>query len=467
MKQPTEVKGLPWIGVARQLFNSPTDLLIDMPKHDPNITAFKIFGAKAYVVNNPELVREVLVTKGKSFRKADVEMKLMGRFMGNGLVTNNNPEHHKRQRKLAQPAFHHRRIASYAEIMVDYTEKMLDEWTVGEVRDLSREMRDLTMYIVAKTLFDADRDDMSSDAGKLGHAIETFQEYTDGDFGLPITLPDWLPTKRNRQFKRDKEFVDQTLLKIINNRRASGEDKGDLLSMLLVAQDEDGGGMGDQQLLDEVITLFAAGHETTSNALTWTWYLLAQHPEIAAQMRVELDDVLQGRTPTLHDLADLPYTLMVLKESMRLMPSVYALNGRVANEAVQIGDYHFPKGQFVIVSPIALHHSPHLWDEPDRFDPERFNAENEPNIPRYAYLPFGAGSRVCIGNAFAMMEAHLILATMAQRFDFELLPTQKIELLPQITLSSKYGMHMRVLPRDIVEEKEVVEDLFSAELIPA
>ena len=369
MKAIHEVKGYPWVGLAPQLVQSPAKLFIKLGEAHPEMIQFKVFGQMAYMVNSPELVREVLVTKGKKFRKADFEMELMGTFMGNGLVTNNNPTHHKRQRKLAQPAFHHRRIATYAEVMVDYTMQMLDGWEVGEVRDLSHEMRDLTMYIVAKTLFDADRNDMSSDASKLGRAIETFQAYTDDNFGLPIRIPMWIPTRANRRFKVDKQFVDQTLLKMINARRASGEDKGDLLSMLLMAQDEDGGGMDDRQLLDEVITLFAAGHETTSNALTWTWYQLSQHPDVYKRMHAEIDTVLQERTPTLHDLPSLPYTLMVLKESMRLLPSVYSLNGRMANEAVQIGDYQIPKGGYIGIAPIGLHRSSHLWDEPERFDP--------------------------------------------------------------------------------------------------
>lgn len=460
MNTITEVKGNRWFGIVNQFINSPVETLIKLGQAHPDIVSFKTLGKTGYLVNSPELVREVLVTKGKSFRKVDAEMELMGSFMGNGLVTNNNPAHHKRQRKLVQPAFHHRRIAAYAEVMVDYTVQMLDGWEVDEVRDLSHEMRDLTMYIVAKTLFDADRNDISSDAGKLGHAMETFQAYTDENFGLPFRIPLWVPTRRNRRFNADKQFVDQTLRNIIDARRASGEDKGDLLSMLLMGQDEDGSGMDDRQLLDEVITLFAAGHETTSNALTWTWYQLSQHPDVQARMYAEIETALQGRTPTLHDLKALPYTLMVLKESMRLLPSVYALNGRFSNEDVQIGNYLIPKDRWVLVSPVALHRNPRLWDEPERFDPERFNAENEPNIPRYAYLPFGAGARVCIGNSFAMMEAQLILATMAQRFTFELLPTQKIELLPQITLSSKHGMHMRLLPHGVAVQN-------SAEPIPA
>ena len=459
---PTE-NGLPYIGKALSFLKSPIDEFGRIAIQYPDIMRMKFFGGYGYHIKHPDLVREVLITNARKFRKADLEMELMGKFLGNGLVTNNNWDSHKRQRKLAQPAFHMQRIAGYADTIADYTDAMLNEWQAGEVRDISEEMRQLTMYVVSKTLFDADRDGLATAVHEIGEAMDTFQRYTDDFFGLPIQIPMWVPTRKNRQFKAAKQFMDETLYEIIRQRRASGEDKGDLLSMLLMSQDDDGSGMSDQQLLDEVITLFAAGHETTSNALTWTWYLLSQHPEIMAKVQLEVDTVLDGRLPTLADLRELPYTLMVIKESMRVYPPVYALNGRIANEDVQIGDYLIPEGSYVVVSPWELHHDPRLFEQPERFDPERFSAENEPKIPRYAYLPFGAGPRVCIGNSFAMMEAHLILATMVQRFNFTLLPEQVIELQPQITLSSKHGLRMRVGNRERAMDLDVSADPESAE----
>lgn len=441
-------KGLPYIGVALDILRDPLEPMKRMNRAGDKLLAFKFFGAPSYMATHPDSVREVLVTKARYFRKADAEMALMGRFMGKGLVTNNDHAFHKQQRKLAQPAFHMQRITTYADVIVDYTQAMLDEWSIGEVRDIRREMAELTMYVVSKTLFDADRDSMSDSARDLAKAIESFQDVTDSNFGLPIPLPAWLPTKRNRTFKKSKAFVDATLLQIIQERRESGEDKGDLLSMLLAAQDEQGSGMDDAQLLDEVITLFAAGHETTSNALMWTWYLLSQHPNVMERLRDEVTDVLGDRNPTLADLRELPYVEMVIKEAMRVYPPVYALNGRLANEDVEIVGHTIPKGSYVLVSTYGLHHDPRYFEEPERFDPERFSAENEPSIPKYAYIPFGAGPRVCIGNSFAMMEAQLILATMVRQVELEILPLQTIEPLTQITMSNKTGMHMRVVGRN-------------------
>ncbi len=448
---PTE-SGLPYFGMAFDFLRDPTATFGRIAQQYDDIMRQKFMGGYAYHIKNPDLVRQVLVTNARKFRKADMEVDLMGKFLGQGLVTNNNWDNHKRQRKLAQPAFHMQRIAGYADTIASYTDDMLNEWQSGEVHDISEAMQLLTMYIVSKTLFDLDRDGLGDDVEKIGEAMDTFQRYTDDFFGLPVTIPMWVPTRKNREFTAAKTFMDDTLGSMIERRRSENVDKGDLLSMLLMSQDEDGSGMSNRQLLDEVITLFAAGHETTSNALTWTWYLLSQHPDVMQRVQAEVDEVLQGRTPTLADLRDMPYSLMVIKESMRVYPPVYALNGRIANEDVQIGDYLIPEGSYVLVSPWELHHDPRLFADPERFDPERFNAENEPTIPKYAYIPFGGGPRVCIGNSFAMMEAQLILTTMAQRFDFALMPDQVIELQPQITLSSKHGLRMRITERDAVEE---------------
>lgn len=437
------IQGLPWLGVGPQLLRDPLAWIEQMVADYPDIVRFRFFGGYAYQINAPELVRDVLVTHQKKFRKADAEVALLQRVLGNGLLTNNDYEHHRGQRQLVQPAFHARRIASYADTIVAYTAAMLAAWPSGAVVDVSHEMRDLTMYIVAKTLFDADRDDLSGDARAIGEAIEVFQTVTEDDFGLPFLVPEWLPTPKRRELRAAKRLIDDMLRRIIADRRAHGTDQGDLLSMLLEGMDS-ADSRSERQLLDEVITLFVAGHETTSNALTWTWLLLARNPDVAARLHAEADGVLGGRLPTLADLEQLPYTLMVLKEAMRLYPPAWSLNGRMAQEDVPVGDYVIAKDSYVLIPQWGLHHNPRLFPDPWRFDPERFSAENEPHIPRYAYLPFGAGPRVCIGNSFAMMEAHLILATVAQRFALHLMPDQTVRLNPQITLSNKGGMRMRL-----------------------
>ena len=260
-----------------------------------------------------------------------------------------------------------------------------------------------------------------------------------------------MPTPQKFRADRAVRELDRIVYGMINERRASGEDKGDLLSMLLLAEDEDGSRMSDKQARDEAVTLFLAGHETTANALNWTWYLLAQHPEVEAKLHDELDTVLAGQPPTLDDLKRLPYTEMVMKESMRLYPPAWSFS-REALEDIQLGDYTVPKGSVVAILGYLTHRDPRWWDAPEAFMPERFSEENEANIPRYVYIPFGGGPRICIGNSFAMMEARLLLATIASRYRLALSPGQKVEPQPLITLNPKNGLPMTLRVRERVRE---------------
>jgi cytochrome P450 len=396
-----------------------------------------------------------LVTKADSFPKAERDITILSKFLGNGLLTSEG-DFHKKQRKLAQPVFHRQRIQSYAETMVAYTNQVVGNWRDGESHQICDEMMSLTMFIVAKTLFDADMDDMAGEVETIGQAIEDLQAISNAEYRTFIILPEWVPTRNNRLRKKGRAVMYGIIDRLIAERRATAvngriADTGDLLSMLLLAQDEDGRTMSDNQVRDELVTLFAAGHETTSNALAWSWYLLSQHPDVEARLHQEVDEVLNGRLPTLQDLPQLPYTEMVLKEAMRLYPPAWTLNTRQAVEDTAVGDYLIPKDRLIFVSPYVMHRRPEFFPDPERFDPERFTPENEKELPRYAYVPFGAGPRVCIGNSFAMMEAHLILATIAQRFRLALDPNQEIELNPLITLSPKYGLKMRVIKREKLE----------------
>jgi cytochrome P450 len=337
--------------------------------------------------------------------------------------------------------------------MVAFADRVIGQWQGGEYRQICDEMMSLTMFIVAKTLFNADMDSMAGQAKMIGQAIENLQAVSNSEYKSLFSWPEWVPTRNNRLRKKSKAVVYGTIDNLIAERRAAAvrgevEDTGDLLSMLLLARDEDGYYMADNQVRDEMVTLFAAGHETTSNALSWTWYLLSQHPEVEVKLHREVDKVLNGRLPTLEDLPILPYTEMVLKESLRLYPPAWTLNARQAVEDTPVGEYLIPKDRLVFVTPYVMHRRPEYFPEPERFDPERFSPENEKKLPRYAYIPFGAGPRVCIGNSFAMMEAHLILATIASRFRLELDPEQMVELNPLITLSPKYGLRMRVVERE-------------------
>lgn len=450
----------PWLGKALDFIKDSPNVLLKLAQEYGDLVRFHLFGFEIYLVAHPDLVREVLITKVAQFPKSEFDINILSKFLGHGLVTANG-EAHRTQRQLVQPAFHTNRIQNYAQTMVQYTTDTLQGWESGKVRDIGSEMAELTMYIVSKTLFDADRHSMSGMAQKIGKAIHEIQAIANSDFNYPFPIPDWLPTPKNQRRKRVKAVLDETIDGIIAQRRATSvngvvEDRGDLLSMVMLARDDAGTFLTDSEVREQATTLFVAGHETTSNALTWTWHLLSQYPQIKTKLHAELDRVLGGRLPTISDLRNLPYTEKVIKESMRLYPPAWILNGRQALEDTTIGDYHIPKEATIFISPYVLHRLPQHFAQPDLFDPERFAPENEKLIPRYAYMPFGAGPRICIGNSFAMMEARLILATIAQRYDLELAPDQQVALNPQVTMSPKYGLRMRVTERKPVLEREAV-----------
>jgi cytochrome P450 len=303
------------------------------------------------------------------------------------------------------------------------------------------------MEIVAKSLFDAE---VTGEGGTIGHAIETLQRVAGHDFRVQNLIPDWLPIPRNRERAQATTTLNNLLHTIISERRRTGNDKGDLLSMLLLSQDENGERMNDQEVRDEAVTLFAAGHETTSNALAWIWYLLSQHPEIEARLHDEVDRVLAGRPAQIGDLPQLNYVRMVVKEAMRLYPPAWVLNARQPITDVDIDGHIIPKGANIFVSPYAVQRNPRYFTDPLKFDPERFHPELEKHIPRYAYFPFGGGPRVCIGNSFALLEAQLIVATMAQHVRLALMPDQPVDIDALITMAPKYGLRMRVTARETV-----------------
>jgi cytochrome P450 len=392
-----------------------------------------------FLFNHPDLIREVLVTQHRSFHKSRVLQRSKIIF-GEGLLTSEE-ELHKRQRRLVQPAFHRQRIGRYAEVMIDRAAKLQERWRDGEVLDVHHEMMGLTLSVVAKTLFDADVDE---EADEIGVALTSLVDLFPALMNPLSNLLRRLPLPQTLRFRRSIERLDKTVYAIIDERRKSGEDRGDLLSMLLMAVDEegDGGGMTDLQLRDEAMTLFLAGHETTANALAWTWYLLAQNPATLLELHRELDTVLGDRMPAPDDYIRLPYTEMVVAESMRMFPPAWAVS-RLAVEEVMIGDWLVPRGAVVVAAQAVTHRDPRWWPKPDRFDPLRFTPEAKASRPKLAYFPFGAGPRVCIGEGFAWMEAVLIVATLAQRWRLELVSR---DVTPQasITLRPKGGIRMRL-----------------------
>ncbi len=408
-----------------------------------DISTFKMGPTRVFFINHPDLIRDVLVVNANKFVKGRA-LQRSKRLLGTGLLTSEG-EFHLRQRRMMQPAFHKAHIEDYAGSMTVYADEMADSWIDGETRDIDQEMMRLTLRIVGKTLFDAD---VVQDADEIGEAMTTII----GMFNL-LLLPfseylEKLPFPHNIRFNRARKTLDQVIYKIIDERRRSCEDRGDLLSMLLVAQDEDDGTtMTDEQVRDEVMTLFLAGHETTANALTWTWYLLSQNPETEAKLYDELDRVLSGRVPSIEDIRNLKYTESILAESMRLYPPAWAV-GRMAVQDHELEGYTIPKGSTLLASQYILHRDPRFWERPADFKPERWDAQSVKEAgQRNIYFPFGGGVRRCIGESFAWIEGILLLATIARRWKLRLDPKQEIGLKPLITLRPKYGMKMSIHSR--------------------
>ncbi|MFQ3535113.1 MAG: cytochrome P450 [Aggregatilineales bacterium] len=388
-----------------------------------------------FQISDPELAHQILVTQADKFHKDDIINRALRPITGNGLLLSEG-EFWRKQRRLAQPAFHHKRIESYAAAMVEEAQRTIATWQTDQPFDVLFEMTQLALKIVSRTLFSAD---VGDSAARISQLVTVLLEAANNRISLFTTLHDLLPRASKRQEHIALHDIDALLQRIIAERRAEASDRGDLLSMLLSATDEDDNGMSDQQLRDEVITIFLAGHETTAVTLAWSWALLAQHPEVEAKLWAELDSVLGGRPPTLEDLPRLLYTEMVIKEAMRLYPPAGGIP-RMAQTDVQLGEYVLPKGSNVFISTYVMHRDPRYFPEPERFLPERFSPEREASIPRYAYLPFGAGPRICIGNSFAMLEARLLLATIAQRFKLALLKDHPIVPEQLFTIRPKYGV---------------------------
>ncbi len=381
--------------------------------------------------NKPEHVHSILVEHAYDFDKGIAIHNTFRPTIGDGIFSSEG-DFHRRQRKLMSPPFQPRHIASYATIMGHYGEQIQRTWADGSVIDVNERMTALTMSIIGKALFDAD---VFSETDELGAAITVTSEYVAHHLSSLFPPPYNWPLPLHRRTRKALALVRQRIEDFINERRTQPTERNDFLSILLQAKDEDGNPMSDEQLMAECLTLFAAGHETTAGALTWAWYLLCQHPQIYQKVQQEVDSVLQGRTPTYADLARLPYCLQVFKEAMRLYPPGYAFARRALHD-VEIDGYLIHKDQIALIAPYTLHRRPDNFPEPEKFDPERFAPEREKQLPRYAYLPFGAGPRICIGMHFAMMEGQLLLATLAQRVSFSLVPGQTVraDLVHHLTL---------------------------------
>ncbi len=420
----------------------PLGFLMRVAHEYGDIAHFKIVRHDYYLLNEPELIKQLLVVRNASFMKGR-GLQRAKTFLGEGLLTSEG-EFHRRQRRLAQGAFHRDRILGYGRTMVSYGARMSDRWQEGKTIDARSEMARLTLAIAAKTLFDAD---VEGEADEIGRALGELL----GRFNIAFLAFDVmtrLPLPGTIRFRKARARLDETVYRIIEERRRSGVDRGDLLSMLLLAQDEEGGSgsMTDEQVRDEAMTLLLAGHETTANALTWTWYLLSQHPEVEERLHEELESVLGDRLPTPEDTPRLRYTEMVFAESMRLYPPAWII-GRMALQEEEIGGFVIPRGGLVLASPYLMHHDRRYFPDPEVFDPSRFSPEARAACPKFAYFPFGGGARGCIGEGFAWMEGVLLIATLAQRWRMRSLATKPIPLQPVITLRPRQAVPMRLSSR--------------------
>jgi cytochrome P450 len=408
-----------------------------------DLAYMRMAGEHLFLASNPAVIKDVLVTHNQNFHKSR-GLERIKILLGEGLLTSEDA-FHLRQRRLMQPAFHRERIAAYASTMVAYADRVRRGWTPGTTLDIAREMSRLTLLIVGKTLFDAEVESQARDVG------EAMSGLMDSFWTLMLPFGETLqrlPIPHVRRGRKARERLDAIIYGMIRERRANLGDRGDLLSMLLLAQDDEdkGSGMTDRQIRDEAMTIFLAGHETTANALTWTWYLLSQSPEVERRLHEEIDRVLEGRLPGVADVDRLPYTTRIVTESMRLYPPAWLVGRRAVNE-YSIGPYYVPPRSIIIMSQWIVQHDPRHYADPDRFEPDRWTPEFKAALPRFAYFPFGGGPRQCIGESFAWMELVLLVATLAQQWRFELVPGHPIVPQAAVTLRPKHGMRMVVRRR--------------------
>lgn len=439
---PPGPKGIALFRPLYHFTHQPLDFIISTHRKYGDTARFRFLKFPVYFFNRPSLIEEILITQSAKFIKS-ADLREGNRVLGNGLLTSEG-EFWRRQRKLAQPAFHRERVMAYAPVMTGYAEQMLDTWSDGETREIRAEMMQLTLKIAARTLFGADleADTVRIIGESLAAAIRQFDARVKTGFLLPSN---W-PTPGNIRSRKAVDRLDEVLYRIIDQRRSGHAETEDLLSMLLSARDDSGAGMDSKQLRDEVMTLLLAGHETTATTLAWTFYLLAQNPRAESELLAELRAVTPGRVPTYEDLPKLRFTEAVVRESLRLYPPAWAM-GRQAVEDCAIGGYEVPRNTTIYMSQWVVHRDARYFEEPEQFRPERWMDSLQKTLPRFAYFPFGGGPRVCIGASFAMMEATVLLAAIASRFRLTLVPEQTIELWPSITLRPRNGIEMVVSKR--------------------
>ena len=451
LRPPGPKNANPLLGSLSRFKKDPPAFLMATAREFGDLAYMRLGNQHAYLVSHPDAIRGILVTNQSNFAKSRM-LERSKVLLGEGLLTSEG-EMHTRQRRMVQPAFHRERLMRYAGDMVECAARAREQWRPGVETDIANEMLRLTLAIVGRTLFSKD---ITSEADEIGAAMTDILSLFDTMMIPFFHLVQKLPIPPVRRFHRARERLDKIVYGLISERRASGKDAGDLLSMLLLAQEEDqpppdpspnsAGTAGavrmtDKQVRDEALTLLVAGHETTANALAWTWYLLSQNPQAEAKLHDELERVLGGGLPTFEDVARLPYTLGVFSESLRLYPPAWAI-GRRALADYEIDGYRILANSILLTSPWVVHRDPRWFPEPERFDPERWNPELADARPKFSYFPFGGGARVCIGERFAWAEGVLVIAAIAQRWKMRLVPGHPVSTRAVMTLRVRDGMKM-------------------------
>ncbi len=437
-----------WFGLslAKRFREDPLGFVAGIGREYGDLAAFRMGPIQAVICNHPELIREVLVTRGRLFRKERRTLDVLRQIDGEGLVVTEG-DVWARQRRLLQPAFHPRRMETYSRTIVERTTQFLDRWKVGETRNIVDDMTDLTVEIIARLFFHLE---LASQARQLGEAVRTLSQTLYDELASVMPLPDWLPTAAKRRKRAAIQTLDRLVRGAIQARRASGEDAGDLLSMMLMAVDEEGDGaaMSDEQVRDEAVTMFNAGHDSTAAALAWIWSLIARHPHVESELHQEVHAVLGDRLPTFHDVPRLVRIDQVVRETLRLYPPVWTLFARVPSEDLLLGGYRIPRGAWVYIFPWVTQRDERFFPNADTFDPDRFSPERAATIAPYSWIPFGAGPHACIGQMLAITEMTLIVATTLQRFRLEL-PEGHHPVVPEplLAIRPRDGLFMTVHPR--------------------
>ncbi len=439
VKSPPGPAGIARIQYLQRLRQNPLTTMQELATAYGDIVHIGLGPYQLYFLNHPDFLHEILVRQAEIMRKPRRLSRPIADFLGNGLLISHG-HYWKQQRRLIQPAFHHRYVQSYGEAMVASVHEQLATWTNNAIYDVDHEFMKMTLQMVTRTLFGSD---ITANTDSIANAVKILQRiaYDQGQYLLP--LPNWVPLPAHRTKRHVIRLLDQVVMQIIKERRESDYESDNLLDMLLNAEDDLGHSLTDQQIRDEVMTVLLAGHESTANAISWMSYLLAQHPAVQHKLTAELNQVLNGRSPTIKDLKNLPYNAMIVKEALRLYPPAWALP-RETTENIHIGGYPVGKGSLLFGIPFVIQRDPRFFDKPEMFRPERFENNFEKQLPRHVYIPFGGGPRFCVGNTFALMAMQLTLATIHQRFYLRLIEDQEIVLDPLLTLRPRYGLQMQV-----------------------